>query len=44
MAQDLLTKLLGVHRDAVAEAADELQHAGLIPYRRGHIDVLTGWA
>ena len=38
--QELLARLLGVRRESVTAAALKLQHAGLIRYSRGHIDVL----
>jgi CRP-like cAMP-binding protein len=40
MTQDLISKMLGVRREGVTEAAGHLQEAGLIQYSRGHIKVL----
>jgi CRP-like cAMP-binding protein len=40
MTQDLISKMLGVRREGVTEAAGNLAQAGLIEYRRGHISVL----
>src|SRR4029078_9459645 len=40
MTQELIANMLGVRRQGVVEAAGNLQKAGLIEYRRGHIRVL----
>jgi len=40
MTQELVATLLGVRREGITEAAGNLQRAGLISYRRGHIAVL----
>ena len=40
MTQELLATLLGVRREGVTAAALKLQHAGVIRYSRGRIDVL----
>jgi CRP-like cAMP-binding protein len=40
MTQELVASMLGVRRESITEAAGNLQHAGFIRYRRGHITVL----
>ncbi len=39
MTQELVASMLGVRREGVTEAAGNLQRAGVISYRRGHISV-----
>jgi CRP-like cAMP-binding protein len=40
MTQELIASMLGVRRESVTETAGQLQAAGYIRYRRGHIAVL----
>ncbi|MES2877188.1 MAG: Crp/Fnr family transcriptional regulator [Pseudomonadota bacterium] len=40
MTQELVASMLGVRRESVTEAAGNLQNAGYIRYRRGHIAVV----
>jgi len=40
MTQELVASALGVRREGITEAAGNLQRAGFIRYRRGHISVL----
>src|SRR4029453_2314817 len=40
MTQELVATMLGGRREGITEAAGNLQQAGLIRYRRGHIAVL----
>lgn len=39
MTQELVASMLGVRREGITEAAGNLQRAGYISYRRGHISV-----
>jgi CRP-like cAMP-binding protein len=41
MTQELVASMLGVRREGITEAAGNLQSAGFISYRRGHISVLN---
>jgi CRP-like cAMP-binding protein len=41
MTQELVASMLGVRRESVTETAGQLQTAGYIRYRRGHIAVLN---
>ena len=40
MTQESMSRMLGVRREGVTKAMHEMQTAGLIRYRRGHISVL----
>lgn len=40
MTQELVASMLGVRREGITAAAGNLQQAGFIRYRRGHISVL----
>jgi CRP-like cAMP-binding protein len=40
MTQELVAGIIGVRREGITEAAGNLQRAGMISYRRGHISVL----
>ena len=40
MTQELVAGALGVRRESITEAAGNLQRAGILRYRRGHIAVL----
>src|SRR4249919_3934495 len=40
MTQELVAGALGVRRESITEAAGNLQRAGIIRYRRGHIALL----
>ncbi len=39
MTQELISNMLGVRRESITEAARKLQLAGILSYRRGHIEV-----
>jgi CRP-like cAMP-binding protein len=41
MTQELVASMLGVRRESVTDTAGQLQTAGYIRYRRGHISVLN---
>jgi CRP-like cAMP-binding protein len=41
MTQELIASMLGVRREGITEAAGNLQRAGIISYRRGHISVIN---
>ncbi len=40
MTQELIANALGVRREGITQAAGNLQHVGIIRYRRGHVTVL----
>ena len=40
MTHELVASMLGVRRETITDVAGELQRAGCIRYRRGHIAVL----
>ena len=40
ITQELIAGMLGVRREAITDAAGDLQRASIIRYRRGHISVL----
>ncbi|MES2500664.1 MAG: Crp/Fnr family transcriptional regulator [Pseudomonadota bacterium] len=40
ITQELVASILGVRRESITQAASNLQRAGLISYRRGHISLL----
>jgi CRP-like cAMP-binding protein len=40
MTQELVAGMLGVRREGITEAVGDLQRAGCVRYRRGHISVL----
>ncbi len=40
VTQEMMAAVLGVRRESVTEVAGDLQRAGVISYRRGHISVL----
>lgn len=40
ITQELIASILGVRREGITQAAGNLQRAGMISYRRGHISVL----
>jgi Mn-dependent DtxR family transcriptional regulator len=39
MTHELVANAFGVRRESITEAAGKLQRAGLIRYRRGHLEV-----
>jgi Mn-dependent DtxR family transcriptional regulator len=41
LTQEFLAQMLGVRRTSVSLVANTLQKAGLIQYRRGHIQLLN---
>jgi Mn-dependent DtxR family transcriptional regulator len=41
LTQELIASMLGVRREGITDAAGNLQRAGMISYRRGHITVLN---
>ena len=41
MTQELVASMLGVRREGITEAAGNLQRAGFINYRRGHISITS---
>jgi len=41
MTQEMVAAMLGVRREGITEAAGNLQRAGIISYRRGHISVIA---
>jgi CRP-like cAMP-binding protein len=41
MTQELVARMLGVRREGITEAAGDLQRAGFINSRRGHISVVS---
>jgi DNA-binding FadR family transcriptional regulator len=40
VTQEMIAGVLGVRRESVTEVAGDLQRAGVIRYRRGHISVI----
>jgi len=40
ITQELIASMIGVRRESISEASGNLQKAGFISYRRGHISVL----
>ena len=40
VTQELIANMLGVRREGVTAAAGQLQDAGILRYKRGHITVL----
>ncbi len=40
MTQEMIARMLGVRREGITEAAGDLQRAGIIQYRRGHITII----